>query len=261
MKKLILLSLSVLLWICFVNAQTPQNNNAQNGYRPMADSGFHRFQANGQMAKKFQPNQPGMQQHQGGKGNFAQRLQQKRRKEMIAGMHLSPDQMKQGKVINEDFRKQAAALQKNDKISLGEYKTKLAALHKDHKTKLQSLLTDQQKDQIAQRKKNAEINAQVKSVAHLERMKLTLGLSEDQVAKIKANQSELHSKLKALHENETMLPEQKREALKSLMEQRKDVVKSVLTPEQQTKADSLKKSFKQNFKGGWNNNNRPPVAK
>lgn len=265
MKKLILLSLSILAWICFVNAQPPQDNKAQNFRRPMNDSGMHRFQPKGQGMQGFQQNRPGMQRNQFGgnqfaKGNFNQRFQQ-RRKGMIAGLHLTPDQMKQGKTINEDFRKQVATLQKNDKISLGEYKTRLAALRKDHKTKLQGLLTDQQKDQIAEHRKNAEINAQVKAVARLERIKLTLGLSDDQVAKIKSNQSALRSKLKALRENDAMLPEQKKEELKSLMEQRKDVVKSVLTPEQQSKADSLIKNFKGNFRGGWNMNNRPPAAK
>jgi hypothetical protein len=87
-------------------------------------------------------------------------------------------------------------------------------------------------------------------------MKLTLGLSDDQITKIKSNQAALHTKIKSIHENEALLPEQKKEQLKSLMEQQKDIVKSVLTPEQQSKADSLRKSF--NFRGGWNKN-RPGV--
>jgi Spy/CpxP family protein refolding chaperone len=260
MKKLILLSITILAWICFVNAQPPENNNAQNFHRPMNDSGFHRFQPNGQ---NFRQNRPGMQggpqfdRNKFAKGNFQQRFQQ-RKMGMLAGLHLTPDQMKQGKTINQDFRKQVADLQKNDKISLGEYKNRLAALHKDRKAKIQALLTDQQKNQIAQRRKNTEINAQVQSVARLERMKLTLGLSDDQVAKIKSNQSDLRNKLKAIRENDALLPEQKKEAIKLLMEQRKDIVKSVLTPEQQSKVDSLKKNFRENNRGGWNRNNNGP---
>jgi hypothetical protein len=88
-------------------------------------------------------------------------------------------------------------------------------------------------------------------------MKLTLGLSDDQLTKIKSNQAALHNKIKSIHENESLLPEQKKEQMKSLMEQQKDIVKSVLTPEQQSKADSLRKSF--NFRGGNWNKNRPGV--
>jgi hypothetical protein len=237
MKKLTLLIFSIIAWACFVNAQPIKKNNGQ-AFRTMNDSAFQKKPMNG---------------NQFSNGKFKQGFFEKRKMGMFAGLHLSPDQMKQGKVINEDFRNQKLALEKNDKISLGEYKTKLASLKKDRKEKLLALLNDKQKNQIAEHKKNAVINAQVKNVARLERMKLTLGLSEDQVAKIKSHQSNLREKLKAIRENDALLPDQKKEEVKNLMAQRKDFIKTVLTPEQQIKADSLKK----NFKGRWNMNNRP----
>ena len=125
-----------------------------------------------------------------------------------------------------------------------------------------ALLNDRQKNQIAQQKKNQEINAKVKQAGMLERMKLTLGLSDDQIAKIKTAQASLQSKRKAIRENDNLLPEQKKEQLKSLMKERKDIAKSILTPEQQTKADSMMK----NRRGGnwgerWNQGNRLPMSK
>ena len=119
------------------------------------------------------------------------------------------------------------------------------------------MLTDKQKEQMAQHKKNTEINAQVRNVARLERMKLTLGLSEDQVAKIKAGQTNFHSKIKAIRENDSLLPQQKKEEVKSLMVQRKDFIKTLLTTDQQSKADSLRKKVK----GRWNMNDHGPFAK
>jgi len=235
--------------ICIVNAQNAPNNNGQHpGMRVMKDSSF----------RKDHPGMPGNfaqdNRFQGGK--FNQGFPGKGRMGMLAALHPSPEQITKGKAIIEDFHKQLAELQKNDKISLGEYKTKLAALQKDRKTKLLALLTDKQKEQIAQRKKNTEINAQVRNVAFLERMKLTLGLSEDQVTKIKAGQTSFKSKIKAIRENDNLLPEQKKEELKTLMAQRKDFVKALLTPDQQSKADSLRK----NFRGRWNmNDHNPPV--
>ncbi len=250
MKKSILLSSCLFAMICFVNAQNAPNNNGPHpGMRMMKDSSFRK-------------DHPGMPENftQGNRfprGKFNQGFPQKGRMGMLAALHPSPEQIKQGKAINEDFHKQLADLQKNDKISLGEYKTKLAALHKDRKTKLLALLTDKQKEQIAQHKKNAEINTQVRNVALLERMKLTLGLSDEQITKIKAGQKTFHTKIKAIRENDALLPEQKKEEVKDLMVQRKDFVKGLLTADQQLKADSLRK----NFRGRWNMNDHNPRVK
>ena len=252
MKRILLFALSIALWMGFVNAQDAQNNNAQNFHRQGRDSSFNRSHANG-----FKPGAPGDQMRRPGNVQFAQRFNKQQPQRKAGGMarlRLTPDQMKQSKAINDEYRNQVADLQKKDKISLGEYKSQLAALHKDHKAKLQSILTDEQKNKIAEAKKNAEINAKVMGVARMERLKLTLGLSDDQVAKIKSNQEALHNKIKAIHENEALLPEQKKEQLKSIMEQRKDIVKSVLTPEQQTKAESLRKNMMNNK---WKRNDRP----
>ena len=248
MKRSILLSISLFAMICIVNAQNPPNDNGQHFRKPSKDSSFRKDHP-GKPENFAQGNRPPRDQ-------FNQDFPKKGKMGMLAALHPSPEQIKQGKAINQDFHKQLAELQKNDKISLGEYKTKLAALHKDRKTKLLALLTDKQKEQIAQHKKNTEINAQVKNVAVLERMKLTLGLTEDQVAKIKAGQTSFKSKIKAIRENDSLLPEQKKEEVKNLMTQRKDFVKALLTPDQQSKADSLRK----NFKGRWNmNDHNPPV--
>ncbi|HEX3023700.1 MAG TPA: hypothetical protein VHP12_00695 [Chitinophagaceae bacterium] len=238
MKKLVLLSSCIFAFACFINAQPPQNNNG-NPNNPFKNN--DQFKKRPMQQNGFAQNHPLLKYKMG----------------MMAGLHLSADQIKQSKTINENFHNQLAALQNNDKISLGEYKTKMAALQKDRKSKLEALLTDAQKNTIAQRRQNATINAQVKSAARLERMKLTLGLTDDQVAKIKVHQTEMHTKMQALHQNFNLLPEQKRQELKSLMSQRGEFMKSVLTPEQLSKADSLRK----NFKGRWNINNRPPVSK
>jgi len=259
MKKIILLSISVLAWMIFVNAQTNQNNNGNAPKRPMSDS-THRMPP----PNNFRPGGPGGNQwgNQPGRGGFAKGGKMGQRMGMLARLHPTPEQIKQGKAINQEYKKQLADLQKNDKISLGEYKTKLASLKKDRKTKLMALLNERQKNQIAQQKKNQEINAKVKQAGMLERMKLTLGLSEDQIAKIKIAQASLQSKRKAIRENDNLLPEQKKEQLQSLMKERKDMATSILTPEQQAKADSMMKNRRGGNGGGrWNQDNRPPMSK
>ncbi|HEY8970014.1 MAG TPA: hypothetical protein VIM64_13000 [Puia sp.] len=155
------------------------------------------------------------------------------------GIHYTPEQRRQLMAINKEYRDKSAELFKKDNITLKEYKAGLLALQKDRRGKMEALLTPQQKDELARHKKMAEENRQVAEAAHMERLKIHLGLSDDQVAKIKAGQADLHTQIKAIHDDDNLLPQQKMEQMKGLMARRKDVFKSVLTPEQFSKFEEM----------------------
>lgn len=155
------------------------------------------------------------------------------------GIHYTPEQRSQLMAINKEFHDKSAELYKKDDITLKEYKAGLLALQKDRRSKMEALLTPQQKEQIAARKKKGEENRQVAEAARMERLKLRLNLSDDQVAKIKAGQADLHAQARSIHENENLLPQQKMEQMKDLMAKRKDVFKSVLTPEQYSQFEQM----------------------
>jgi Spy/CpxP family protein refolding chaperone len=154
-------------------------------------------------------------------------------------VHYTPEQRKQVMAINKDYRQKTADLFKQDNITLKQYKAGLIALQKEKKSKLQALLTPQQKEEIAARRNRMSENTQVMAAARLERLKLRLSLSDDQVAKIKAGQESLRSQFQAIHENDDLLPQQKRAQMKALMATRNDTFKSVLTPDQYTKFQQL----------------------
>jgi len=174
-------------------------------------------------------------------------------------IHYTPEQRRQMMAINKEFHDKSADLFKKDNITLKQYKAGLLALQKDKRSKMEALLTPQQKEQIAGRKNRAEENRQVAEAARMERLKLRLNLSDDQVAKIKAGQADLHAQAKSIHENDNLLPQQKMDQMKDLMAKRKDVFKSVLTPEQFSKFEEM--SHKHGFgrdehegpggRGGW----------
>ena len=142
--------------------------------------------------------------------------------------------------INKDYRQKSQDLFKQDNITLKQYKAGLIALQKEKKDKLQGLLTQQQKDEMAARRKRMSENAQVMAVAHLERMKLHLGLNDDQVAKIKAGQENLRSQAKAIRENDNLLPQQKMQQMRTLMAKRDDTYKTVLTADQYTQFEKMR---------------------
>jgi hypothetical protein len=151
------------------------------------------------------------------------------------GIRYTPEQRKQVMAINTEIRKRSADLFKKDNITLKEYKAGLIALQKEKKSRLEALLTQQQKDQLAARKKKASENMQVMAAARMERLKLRLNLSDDQVAKLRSGQESLRSQMRSIHENQELLPQQKREQLKDLVAKRQDTFKSVLTPDQLSK--------------------------
>lgn len=155
------------------------------------------------------------------------------------GIHYTPEQRRQLMAINKEYHDKSADLYKKDNITLREYKAGLLALQKDRRSKTEALLTPQQKEQMARRKKMGEENRQVAEAARMERLKLRLSLSDDQVAKIKAGQADLHTQAKSIHENDNLLPQEKMEQMKGLMAKRKDVFKSVLTPEQFSKFEEM----------------------
>lgn len=169
-------------------------------------------------------------------------MQRHGRANPFAKLNLTDDQKAQMKAANEDYRKQLSTLQSNNSISLGDYKTQLAALHKSHQDKVKSILTDEQKKQLADRRQDAAKRIHRARAANLEKMKQNLNLTDDQVAKIKAQREGLQTKLKGIRENSNLLPDQKKEQMKELFAQQKEQMKTILTPDQQTKLDSLRKT-------------------
>jgi Spy/CpxP family protein refolding chaperone len=154
-------------------------------------------------------------------------------------VHYSPEQRQQMMAIDKEYRQKREDLFKQDNLTLKQYKAGLLTLEKEKKSKLSTLLTPEQKNELAANRKRMEENRQVREVAHLERLRIHLNLTDDQVAKIRAGNENLRSQARAVHGNDNLLPDQKREQLRSLMAKRNDIYKSVLTPDQYTEFEKM----------------------
>lgn len=154
-------------------------------------------------------------------------------------IRYTPEQQKQIVSIHKEYRQKQQDLYKQDNLTLKQYKAGLLALQKEKKSKMAALLTQQQKDELAAGRKRMDENRQVREAAHLERLKLHLNLSDDQVARIKAGNENLRTQARAIHENDALLPEQKREQMKSLMAKRQETYRLVLTPDQYTQFERM----------------------
>ena len=161
-------------------------------------------------------------------------------------LNLTDAQKEQFKTQRESFHKQMEELKKNDGITVKEWKSKMESLRKDQKAKMQGILTSEQKAQMEKMKTEHKAMGEIDSKARMEKMKVHLGLSDDQVAKMTRNRAEMAEKMKALHENDKMDAEKKKEQMKELMKKQKEQMKSILTEEQMKK---LQEGHKQGHDG------------
>ena len=116
-----------------------------------------------------------------------------RDKMMAEKLQLSDEQKQKAKALNEDYRKKMDELRKKDDILVKDWRNQMMELNKKHREDMQNLLSKEQKTQLekskVERKKMVEIDAN----ARMEKMKLQLDLSNDQMEKIKKQQTEMHA--------------------------------------------------------------------
>jgi len=103
---------------------------------------------------------------------------------MMRDIHLTDAQKQQARALNEDYNTKVKNLEKDDNITLKDYRAKKASLEQDRKVKFQALLTPEQKDKIAQDKKARSEKMKMMAQKRMEKMKTDLNLTDEQVAKI-----------------------------------------------------------------------------
>jgi hypothetical protein len=67
---------------------------------------------------------------------------------------------------------------------------------------------------------------------HFDKMKSTLGLTDEQSKKLKESQAGFQDKIKSIRENQSLSEDQKREQVRAIAKEQHEQLKSVLTPEQ-----------------------------
>lgn len=172
--------------------------------------------------------------------------------EAMAQLNLTDQQKTELKAIREDYQQQMADLKKNEDITVREWKSRMENIRKDHRDKVQSLLTDEQKASMKKMMHNRK-DTTGKGFRHhggfgkhhgqnLDKMKKELGLTDDQVTALKKNHEETAQKFKALREDKSKTEDQKKAEMKEFKKQQHESLKSILTEEQLQKLQQQKKS-------------------
>ena len=164
------------------------------------------------------------------------------REYLTKDLNLSEDQKQQLKAIKETHRKQMAELNKNETITVKEMRDRRTSLIKEYRTKVEGVLTADQKAKIQDRRKESAEKRQQMEAKRMEKIKKDLALTDDQSLKLKTMNESYKSKFESLRKDEALDRTAKREQFKALHEQHKEEMKSVLTQEQIKKLDEMKKN-------------------
>lgn len=169
------------------------------------------------------------------KADKAQMMERKKHHQGMMEMqklNLTDDQKAKFKSQQQSFHQQMEELKKNDNITVKEWKSKAEILRKDYKANMDGILTNDQKVQLEKMKAEGKAKHEQMDKQRSEKMKTSLGLTDEQSAKMGANRKEMGEKMKVIRENKSLSDEQRKGQMKELMKKQKENMKSILTEEQ-----------------------------
>lgn len=172
---------------------------------------------------------------------------------MMKGLNFTDAQKQQVKDLNTNYRNQLSALEKSETITLKDYRSQKANLEKERRLKFESILTADQKNKIAQAKKDMGEKMKMMAQKRMEKMKTDLQLTDDQVAKIQDQRKSSMEQMKAIRENSSLSEEQKKEQLMDLRKTSHDNMNKILTADQLKKKEELRNNRIKEMKSKWEN--------
>lgn len=163
------------------------------------------------------------------------------RSEMFRGLDLTVEQKEKMKSIRESSHASMEKL-RAEKLTADQFAAKRKAIREDEKKQIEGILTPEQKQKMQTRLsqiKGKELNG--KEGMNMKGKYASLNLTDKQKADLQANRKDFKEKSLAIKNNAALTDEQKREDLKKLKEQKKESMKTILTPEQQKKVSTFRK--------------------
>lgn len=190
-------------------------------------------------------------------------------------LNLTDAQKAQVKTMNDDLRSQLRAVKNDASLSQEVQKEKRTQLMKDHRKKMENILTRDQKNDWKEARKTAKGNKQQKDDRNdnderddnksdkmanqkghkgpkgkhgmnYDKMVGDLQLTPDQTTKMKQIQQDFSISQKAINENTSLTDAQRKEQMKGIHQTKKNAMKKMLTAGQKAK---MKTHMQQMHKG------------
>lgn len=156
-------------------------------------------------------------------------------------LNLSSGQKEQLKAIRKDFHQQAMDLKKQDQITVAEMRSRRKELHQQFRTKTESVLTADQKNQLAKLRAERKEKRSVAWHKKASKIQKELNLTQAQKDKMKEMRTGFRTQFQSIRNDKSLTSDQKKEKIKGLMKQQHKQMSAVLTKEQLQKLQSLKK--------------------
>jgi Spy/CpxP family protein refolding chaperone len=167
-------------------------------------------------------------------------------------LNLSADQKARLQSIREDFKKQSADLKNNTTLSAEQKQARRKELHQQFRSQSEAVFTPAQKDQMAKKRaewkeknKDGKKDGQAKAGKgnHMQRghgFQEELGLTADQQKKMEQMRTDFRNKFSTMRGDNSLTDEQKKAKMQEMRKQQQEEMKSILTPEQIQKMESLR---------------------
>jgi Spy/CpxP family protein refolding chaperone len=180
----------------------------------------------------------------------------KEHKMAFDNLNLSADQKARLQSLREDYQKQSADLKNNTQLNAEEKQSRRKALHEQFKSQTNAIFTPAQKEQLAKNKaqwqeKNKDAkkegkrddqarNNRGKGMQRGQEFQKELGLSTDQQQKMEQLRNDFRNKFSSLRSDNSLTEDQKKAKMQEMRKQQQTQMKSILTPEQIQKMESLR---------------------
>lgn len=159
-------------------------------------------------------------------------------------LNLTAEQKEKAKSYKKDFKEKMATLNKNDQVTVKEFRLKRDALMREQKEKMSSLLTAEQKQKMKEGREKMMQEKQARMQKHFDKMSEKLSLTSEQKSLFKSQHEAAREKMKALKENQSYTREQKKQMMHELKQKNKEAFMAGLTDTQKKQLEEMKKNKK-----------------
>lgn len=170
----------------------------------------------------------------------------KGKKGMMSQLNLSADQKEKMKSLREEGKKKMDDLNSNTSITVKEFNDRKTAIKKEMNQKRDAILTNDQKDQLAKAKTSQQQKREENFNKKLDRQKTKLGLSDDQVQKMKSLHDKTKSDVETIKNDNKLNDQEKKMKIKAIMKKAKENRNNIYTKEQRNKIEEHKSKGKKN---------------
>lgn len=168
-------------------------------------------------------------------------------------MKLTISQKEAMRSINEGYKAKLQAIIRNESLTPEQRRSQRSILTSEKNNKILSLLTPEQKKIYTEfRQPSGSVNNPntQKMQGYLDEIRLSLGLSDDQVAKITASHAAFQQKERDIYNNKALSADEKDSQLISLKKEKEQSFRGFLTANQAAKLDALRGN------GDWKEKNK-----